>query len=90
VVGSQPRQIVCKSLLGNTHHKKGLVKWLKVQALSSNPSATKKKKKKNSLTKTTKAKAARHRTRFPKQDIKFHTPNILNFLIALRVHLKWE
>jgi hypothetical protein len=25
----------------NTHHKKGLVEWLKVKALSSNPSTTK-------------------------------------------------
>jgi hypothetical protein len=30
-----------------TLHEKGLVEWLKVEALSSNPSATKKKKKKN-------------------------------------------
>jgi hypothetical protein len=28
-----------------THHKKGLVEWLKVLALSSNPSTAKKKKK---------------------------------------------
>jgi hypothetical protein len=27
-----------------THHKKGLVEWVKVQALSSNPSTAKKKK----------------------------------------------
>jgi hypothetical protein len=31
--------------LGNTHHKKGLVEWLKVKALSSSPSTAKKKKK---------------------------------------------
>jgi hypothetical protein len=31
--------------LENTHHKKGLVEWLKVLALSSNPSMQKKKKK---------------------------------------------
>jgi hypothetical protein len=28
-----------------THHKKGMVEWLKCEALSSNPSAAKKKKK---------------------------------------------
>jgi hypothetical protein len=33
-----------RSYLKKTHHKKGLVEWLKVQALSSNPSTTKKKK----------------------------------------------
>jgi ribosomal protein S21 len=32
-------------LLKKTHHKKGLVEWLKVYALSSNPSMAKKKKK---------------------------------------------
>jgi hypothetical protein len=31
--------------LGKNHHKKGLVEWFKVSALSSNPSAAKKKKK---------------------------------------------
>jgi hypothetical protein len=30
--------------LKNTHHKKGLVEWLKVKALSSNPSTSRKKK----------------------------------------------
>jgi hypothetical protein len=45
-VQSQPEQIVCKTLSENTHHKKGLVEWLKVKALSSSPSAAKKKKKK--------------------------------------------
>jgi hypothetical protein len=30
VVQSQPRQIVHKTLSQNTHHKKGLVEWLKV------------------------------------------------------------
>jgi hypothetical protein len=30
---------------GKNHHKKGLVEWFKVSALSSNPSAAKKKKK---------------------------------------------
>jgi hypothetical protein len=29
--------------LKKTHHKKGLVEWLKVKALSSNPSTAKKK-----------------------------------------------
>jgi hypothetical protein len=32
--------------LENTHHKNGLVEWLKVKALSSSPSTAKKKKKK--------------------------------------------
>jgi hypothetical protein len=32
--------------LKTTHHIKGLVEWLKVKALSSNPSTAKKKKKK--------------------------------------------
>jgi hypothetical protein len=35
--------------LKQIHHKKGLVEWLKVQALSSRPSAAKKKKKKCSI-----------------------------------------
>jgi hypothetical protein len=45
-VQSQPAQIVCEALSRkNPLHKKGLVKWwLKVSALSSNPSTTKKKK----------------------------------------------
>jgi hypothetical protein len=30
--------------LKKTHHKKGLVAWLKVEALSSNPSTSKKRK----------------------------------------------
>jgi hypothetical protein len=33
------------SILKKIHYKKGLVEWLKVKALSSNPSTTKKKKK---------------------------------------------
>jgi hypothetical protein len=45
-VRSQPGQIVCKTLSRKTHHKKGLLEWLKVKALSSSPS-TKKKKEKN-------------------------------------------
>jgi hypothetical protein len=32
-------------ILKKAHHKKGLVKWLMMQALSSNPSTSKKKKK---------------------------------------------
>jgi hypothetical protein len=40
VVQSQPRKTVLETL-----HKKGLVKWLKVYALSSSPSAAKKKNK---------------------------------------------
>jgi hypothetical protein len=42
-VGSQPRQIVQETLSQKKkNHKKGLVEWLKVKALSSNPSTTKK------------------------------------------------
>jgi hypothetical protein len=37
MVQSQPRQIVWETLEKN-HHKKGLVQWVKVLALSSNPS----------------------------------------------------
>jgi hypothetical protein len=33
--------------LQKSHHKNGLVEWLKVKALSSNPNTAKKKKKKN-------------------------------------------
>jgi hypothetical protein len=36
-VQSQPRQIILKTLSQKNHHKKGLVEWLKVKALSSNP-----------------------------------------------------
>jgi hypothetical protein len=40
VVQSQPWQIVCETLSEkNSSHKKGLAEWLKVKALSSNPSA---------------------------------------------------
>jgi hypothetical protein len=45
-VQSQPGQIVCKTLSRKTLHKKkkkGLVEWLKVKALSSNPSTAKQK-----------------------------------------------
>jgi hypothetical protein len=42
-VGSQPGQIVCETLSQKHHHKKGLLEWLKVKALSSSPSTTKKK-----------------------------------------------
>jgi hypothetical protein len=44
-VWSQPRQIVHKTLSGKKkiyHKEKGLVEWLKVEALSSNSSTTKK------------------------------------------------
>jgi hypothetical protein len=41
-VRSQPRQIVHKTLSRKkNHHKKGLVEWLKVQALSSSLSIEK-------------------------------------------------
>jgi hypothetical protein len=43
-VRSQPRQIVCDTLSQKTHHKNGLVEWLKIMALSSNPSTTHTKK----------------------------------------------
>jgi hypothetical protein len=46
MVQSQPRQTVQRPYLKNTLHKKGLVEWLKVKALCSNPSIAKKKKKK--------------------------------------------
>jgi hypothetical protein len=39
-VWNQPRQIVLEPLFWENLHKKGLVEWLKVQALSSNPSTT--------------------------------------------------
>jgi hypothetical protein len=46
-VQSQPRQIVHEPPISKkTHHKKGLVEWLKGKALSSNLSTAKKKKKK--------------------------------------------
>jgi hypothetical protein len=44
-VQSQLRQIVHEILSSKNHHKKGLVEWLKVQALSSNPSTAKKENK---------------------------------------------
>jgi hypothetical protein len=44
-IGSQfeasPRQIVRETLSRKNPSQKGLVEWLKVKALSSNPSATK-------------------------------------------------
>jgi hypothetical protein len=43
-VQSQLRQIVHETLSRKTLHKKGLVEWLKVWALSSSPSIGKKKK----------------------------------------------
>jgi hypothetical protein len=47
VVRSQPRQIVLESFSQKPFTKIGLVEWLKVKALSSSPSTTKKKKKTN-------------------------------------------
>jgi hypothetical protein len=44
-VRSQPQQIVLQTLSRKTLYKKGLVEWLKVKALSSNPSTARKKKK---------------------------------------------
>jgi hypothetical protein len=45
MVQSQPGQIVPQDpIWKKTHHKKGLVEWLTVSALSSNPSTEKKKK----------------------------------------------
>jgi hypothetical protein len=41
-VRSQPEQTVCKTLSQKALHKKGLVEWLKVKALSSSPSTAKK------------------------------------------------
>jgi hypothetical protein len=38
MIQSQPGEIVCKTLSGKIFHRKGLVEWLKVKALSSNPS----------------------------------------------------
>jgi hypothetical protein len=38
------KQIVLEAYLKNIQHKTKLVEWLKVEALSSNPSTTKKKK----------------------------------------------
>jgi hypothetical protein len=44
-VRSQPGQIVCETPSGkSTIRKKGLVEWLKVKALSSNPNTGGKKK----------------------------------------------
>jgi hypothetical protein len=40
MVQSQPRQIVHEPYLKKTDHRKGLAEWLKVRALSSNPSTT--------------------------------------------------
>jgi hypothetical protein len=46
MVPSQPREIVLQTLSGkkNPSPKKGLVEWLKVQALNTNPRTAKKKK----------------------------------------------
>jgi hypothetical protein len=43
VVQSQFGQIVLKTLSRKTLHKQGLMEWLKVKALGSSPSKTKKK-----------------------------------------------
>jgi hypothetical protein len=46
VVQSQLRQMVCQTLSQKKKNcKKGLVEWLRVKALSANPSTTKRKKK---------------------------------------------
>jgi hypothetical protein len=43
MVRSQPRQIVHETLSQKrNHHKKGLAMWLKVKALSSNPTTANK------------------------------------------------
>jgi hypothetical protein len=42
-VQSQPRQIVSKTLSQKSLHKKRLVEWFKVKALSSSPSIIRKK-----------------------------------------------
>jgi hypothetical protein len=48
-VGGQPRQIIHETLSQKKkNHKKGLVEWLKVWALSSSPRTAKKKKEKKS------------------------------------------
>jgi hypothetical protein len=41
MVQSQPGQIVPRDPISKNHHKKGLVEWLKVKAMSSTPSTTK-------------------------------------------------
>jgi hypothetical protein len=43
MVQSQPRQIIHETLSQKPITKTGLVEWLKVEALSSSPSTTKKK-----------------------------------------------
>jgi hypothetical protein len=45
MVQGQPRQKVRKTLSQKNPSQKGLVEWLKMKALSSSPSKTKKKKK---------------------------------------------
>jgi hypothetical protein len=44
MVQSQPRQQFARFYLKKTYHKKGLVEWLKVKALSSDPILKGKKK----------------------------------------------
>jgi hypothetical protein len=63
MVQSQLGQIVHENLSKKkkSHHKKGLVEWLKVQTLSSNPSTKKnKKKKKKESEKDTKDQSLKH------------------------------
>jgi hypothetical protein len=48
-IQSHSGQIVFETLSQKTLHKKGLVQWLKVQALSSNPSTPKETKTQDSL-----------------------------------------
>jgi hypothetical protein len=49
-VQSQPGQIVARPYLKKTLHKKELKEWLKVKALTSSPSTTKREKKRIILT----------------------------------------
>jgi hypothetical protein len=46
VIQSQSRQIIHETLSQKKNHTKGLLEWLKVEALSSSPCTAKKKKKK--------------------------------------------
>jgi hypothetical protein len=46
MVQSQPGQIVCENLSQKPLHKRELLEWLKMEALNSNTSTTKKKKSK--------------------------------------------
>jgi hypothetical protein len=44
-IQNQPREKFVRPYLKKTHHKKGLVEWLKVEVLSSSPSTRGEKKK---------------------------------------------